>query len=436
MPVPRAAATSATAGRPADRESRARATSGRSRRVWLMRVAAVMLPFAVLIVLEGLFRLAGWYAADGTEVGRQHVRYEAGTVFFPEWDRQIPSPRPRGTRRVFVLGGSATWGFGVEQPFGTLLEQRLQQQLPQHRWEVINGGVPAYGSHRVLEVARRACQFEPDVIVVYFGHNEFLEEIFFEANQRFAESVERRRFVRQFRLVRFLSDLARTDEASPPELRREFFGNTHFPLIRSEEQYRLRLEFLEANLRDLIACCRTHNTRLVIVPAVSNLLWPPGDSVHGPGYRSDPARWQRLFEQARQQFTAEHWHDAIETLATLEEIDPDFAESWYRHGLALLAIGEAERAEHALHQANLRDRRGDRVNPDVFESIVEVCRSESTLVLDLRRRFHGQLREEYERLRAGVSSALFLDHCHPSQAGHEIIADEVAAFLASGQNDR
>ena len=142
-------------------------------RLWRKRIVALLFPLLVLVALELLFRVFGLYEEPGAE--KCHVEFESGTVFFPEWARDISYPKPSDVNRIFVLGGSSAMGFGVDRPFSDLLREKLNHQKLESRWEVINGAVGAFGSHRVLAILERACEFEPDWIVIYTGHNEFLE---------------------------------------------------------------------------------------------------------------------------------------------------------------------------------------------------------------------------------------------------------------------
>ena len=43
-------------------------------------------------------------------------------------------------------------------------------------WEVINAGGVSYASYRVASLMEELTTYEPDLFIVYTGHNEFLEE--------------------------------------------------------------------------------------------------------------------------------------------------------------------------------------------------------------------------------------------------------------------
>lgn len=90
-------------------------------------------------------------------------------------------PRPAGVRRIVVLGGSAARGLVattgtelVEQSFARRLDELLDGRIC-GEVEVVNLAVPGFGSARVRTMARNALRLEPDLIVAYMGHNEFIE---------------------------------------------------------------------------------------------------------------------------------------------------------------------------------------------------------------------------------------------------------------------
>ncbi len=91
------------------------------------------------------------------------------TTWFPE--QKLP-----GTLRIFVQGESSAAGF----PYGrwaspaALLQQRLQRAYPDREVEVIGTGMAAVTSYVLLDVADEIIAMQPDAVVVYTGHNEYL----------------------------------------------------------------------------------------------------------------------------------------------------------------------------------------------------------------------------------------------------------------------
>lgn len=88
----------------------------------------------------------------------------------------LPAAKAPGTLRIFVQGASSAAGF----PYGrfaspaALLQQRLQRAYPDRNVEVINTGMAAVTSYALLDFADEIIAMQPDAVVVYAGHNEYL----------------------------------------------------------------------------------------------------------------------------------------------------------------------------------------------------------------------------------------------------------------------
>jgi len=88
-----------------------------------------------------------------------------------------PGIAPRkstGTRRVFCLGDSRTYGQGVavQETFAALVGPLVSARLPGVRVESHNAGVPGYSSFQGVRWARRLLRLEPDAFVFCFSAND------------------------------------------------------------------------------------------------------------------------------------------------------------------------------------------------------------------------------------------------------------------------
>jgi len=96
-----------------------------------------------------------------------------------EWFNAQQFPRHKGanTYRIFCLGGSTTYGRPYTDPtsFCGWLRELLPAADPSRNWEVINAGGISYASYRAAVVMEELTGYEPDLFIVYSGHNEFLE---------------------------------------------------------------------------------------------------------------------------------------------------------------------------------------------------------------------------------------------------------------------
>jgi hypothetical protein len=82
---------------------------------------------------------------------------------------------PRDARaRILMFGGSNTAGFPALR-----LQTALDQIEKAEAWEVVNLGRSGYGSRRVAILFEQALDLlDPDLAVIYTGHNEFVERGF------------------------------------------------------------------------------------------------------------------------------------------------------------------------------------------------------------------------------------------------------------------
>ena len=76
-----------------------------------------------------------------------------------------------GTFRILGLGDSFVFGWGVEkdQTFLKLLETKLNAQKTTSHFEVINAGIPGFGTYEALQLLKSAgLAYNPDLVVLAF----------------------------------------------------------------------------------------------------------------------------------------------------------------------------------------------------------------------------------------------------------------------------
>lgn len=88
----------------------------------------------------------------------------------------LATPKPRGVRRVLVLGSSVTMGWGVPQEavFTAVAERALNAGERRPRWEFANAGIGNYSTRFQRELFRRQYPLvTPDVVVL----NYFISDV-------------------------------------------------------------------------------------------------------------------------------------------------------------------------------------------------------------------------------------------------------------------
>jgi lysophospholipase L1-like esterase len=121
----------------------------------------------------------GWVLEPGqqtvTRVGHLPVRINGDGYR----DDPLEHPKPPGTIRIFALGGSTTFGWGVAQTdiYHQVLERMLNDSAraagSRARFEIVNGGVIGYNLWQVAHaVARIAGQHQPDGFLLDYTFND------------------------------------------------------------------------------------------------------------------------------------------------------------------------------------------------------------------------------------------------------------------------
>ena len=77
---------------------------------------------------------------------------------------------------MFVQGGSsaAGWPYGYGASLAGMLQHRLQSAFPQRNIEVIDTAMVAVNSYTLLDFADEIIAQQPDAVLIYAGHNEYL----------------------------------------------------------------------------------------------------------------------------------------------------------------------------------------------------------------------------------------------------------------------
>ncbi|GJM22683.1 MAG: hypothetical protein DHS20C15_25980 [Planctomycetota bacterium] len=171
---------------------------------------------------------------------------------------------PKGNGpRVILFGGSNT-----ELLPAFLLQEELRAR-DAREWEVINLGRRGYGSERVRILLDQAFVLQPDLIVIYSGHNEFVERGFAAevAEATGSSWLPRLRSVEQVR-----GWLAALRPGAVPETldRRD-------PTLRElqPEETTRHLQAYEANLRHMLRAAHARGIPALIATPLGNPLVSP-----------------------------------------------------------------------------------------------------------------------------------------------------------------
>jgi len=448
-----AAVKSASAQAAADRRS-----TGAGR--WLCRkvlfpLLAVLLGLSPFVAAEITFRALGWGRPDWgedpfvgfsevrplfvlSEDGRQYVTDRTRLGYFrPE---AFAAVKPADEFRIFVLGGSTVQGrpFSIETSFTTWLELALCAAQPERRWEVVNCGGVSYASYRLVPILKEVLAYDPDLIVLYTGHNEFLEERSYghikhlppAVRWLFEQVAQTRTYVLARRVYMQWSGRGKSAMLDDrPILSAETDAVLEYEgglaqYHRDDRQRQIVVEHYRYNLRRMIHLARQAGVPVLLVNPVSNLRdCPPFKNQHREGLSGEQlARWRELFEEAGRHLENDIGR-SIELLEEARRIDDRHAGLHYALGQCYEIAGMIQQAKVAYIRAKEEDVCPLRMIEPLHQALWSVARRTGTPVVDVRRLVE---RESEHGIPGGY---LLLDHVHPSIACHQMIAEALLAEM-------
>jgi len=185
-------------------------------------------------------------------------------------------PKPKDTYRIIIIGGSNV--HYMEQNLYTMA-RRLSRAPGENRdFEVINCGGLAYGSRRLRIMLPELLTYEPDMFLIYAGHNEFEELIHKSLVNVNTISVQKAAYsLAMLRLLRdtvttlqlMFLDAQQLRETTPPEIDAST-GVYEFSREEIDEHMNLYRENLEA----IVSQCRDRGIPVIISTVATN-YWKP-----------------------------------------------------------------------------------------------------------------------------------------------------------------
>jgi lysophospholipase L1-like esterase len=355
-------------------------------------------------------------ATRGAAAGRFFLHPGFRKARFPE--RKDPD-----TIRIFVLGGSSAYGLyvGDADAFSGRLKHLLTGRHPDRNFEVINLGCPGWASNRVLNLIGSLGDLDPDLFVVYSGHNELLQGKV-DRGPDIEDSRWRLRLLKSSNLYRWIDHMVasarrgqefqevREDMAALEAGRSLVFDPSTLP---ADERLRPDPALLEdaarqygANVRRMVELGRDTG-----VPVAN--LWSPPTVAAGDLLTREGSPQSARFLEGLQALKEARLDEAGRILGDLAESEPADAGLHYWLGVTLFRSGETETGRLELQAALDRDVRTHRINSLMEQALLGAGGDQ---VLDFRPvlRTTGTDAEAAE---------LFSDHCHPTEKGHRLIAD-------------
>lgn len=352
--------------------------------------------------------------------------------------------KPPNGFRVFTLGGSSAYGFpwGASVAFTRVLGEALRASFPDRAIEAINAAGMSYGSHRLRILAHEVLDYDPDVLVVFEGHNEFVEQRFYrhvlERPRRLdalrAALYRWRLYSAAARLYqRALRAAGRRPEAAagrpPAALLGLDVDREYAKAVTDAEKEEARAR-LEENFRAIVAEAERSGVRVVLCTVPSNVSdWAPNESSFGPEVGLEARqRVSSLLARAGEALAGGRPAAAVEALEAARALAPGYAETHFRLGEAYERLGRLEEAHEAFRRARDSDTKPSRALSSFNDTIRRLAGAGGGAILvDVERAF------EEASPNGLVGFELIEDYVHPKPEAHRRIALELwRAFLEHG----
>lgn len=406
----------------------------------LFLVGALLIPVITLGALELGLRAVGFGGGDDLFVAYSE---------WPEWRHASPdvmrrymvagrepavriaptlfrAEKPAGGLRLVVQGASTAAGF----PFGRwgglagMLADRLEAARPGDPIEVVTTAMAAVTSHTLLDLVDEIIEIDPDAVLVYAGHNEYVGVYgvasAFGATRSMTLTRAKIRLgrLRTFQLVtRTVACLREGSDAIAKKDRRTLFAqaSTGSRVAFDSPAYRAGIEQFEANMGELLERYRDAGIPVYLGTVVANDEFPP--LAHGPSEGVDADRWTAgwtAYEEALEAGDVDAERSAIDALFVL---DGESADAWSARGRLALREGRSDDARAELARARDLDSLRFRAPSAINDSIRVLAARHGAVLVDVEQGFVSASPDGV------VGGDWLLEHVHPNAEGYFLLAD-------------
>jgi len=322
--------------------------------------------YSHLDIHEPFFRAV---PAAGGKTRREARRPESNAQAFED-------PKPPEARRVFIVGGS------VALPYGDYAAPELaalsRRALPGKKIEIVSCAMAGYDSRRDLLVLREVLGYQPDLVAIFSGNNEYFTE-----SHAYPKLILLAGRLRRFWLFRALQ---------------ERLGARSGPAALSPEA---RLARFEENLRAMVREARKGGVPVALCALPANLR--SSAPTTGPIFL--PLE-DRAFFLAWTAWEDGRFAEAALRFKRFSTGDPREAFSHFYRGKALERLDRGAEAAAEYRLAADANDPGERMPPARNDALRRVASEEGAILVDLEAEFAS-------RSPLGVPGReMFRDPCH------------------------
>lgn len=414
----------------------------------------LLIPIVFFVVLELILRLLNYgpelalfkneivngnsyYIMNPSVKNRYFNRFYFDPTTSPEY---FPASKPANTFRIFCLGGSTTVGypFWYNGAFTSFLRDRLEAIFPDRSLEIVNVGMTATNSFTVLDLCNELVRYEPDLFIVYDGHNEFYGALGVASNEGVASS----RWITtlylrliHFRAFHFVKEIvsglsaifgeSSVDYSNRATMMEQVARGKSVPYM--SDIYIKCFDTFHENLAELAELCKNEQIPLILSTQVSNLRdqFPFISNNSGKLSQQQHLEFQHLYNRGLDFQSKNMIDSAIVLLRSAISIDSLYADAHYH--LAQCLESKGKRGEAYFEYILARDYDELRFRTDSkFNDLIRFMESyENVFIADIEKAFKSVSQDSL------IGFNLILEHLHPNSRGNFLIAKEYARLMSN-----
>ena len=351
----------------------------------------------------------------------------------------VDTKRKTCDKLIFVLGGSTVQGrpFAPQTAFSAWAEDDLSHAVPSERIRIVNCGGVSFASHRLSRLVPELLTYDPDLIVIATGHNEFLEDHTYSRSTSTSVGSGIANSLNQLKTVALLRHWISPNTminaaAEVPVPNHEFkakldhaagYETYHYD---AEWHANVVKQFAESVTRMIDQCESAKVPVCLIELAANHRDTAPLKSEHAPSVsQAQQIQWRASMDLAEQAIESMDWVAAISFLQDCVKHSPEHALSHFRLARCLKANQQDQDASRHFQFAVDHDVCPLRMKTKLVAKLLNIAEHRSVPLIRC-----GPL---LDTLREGTGTEfgfdLFLDHVHPTIRSHQVIGKQLAQTI-------
>lgn len=404
---------------------------------------AISLPLVFLGGLEGILRISDYgndyplfienpanpnYLLPRPDIVK---RYFAANAEIPSVTMEanfLLADKPQNGFRLFVQGGSTAAGFpyGLGASIAGMLDKRLKATLPEHHVEVVNTALAAVNSFTVLDLTDEIVAQQPDAVLLYLGHNEYLGILGVGSNYTAANSYASTLLFLKLRSLRLFQLLQNcyaslqghsTAFATEQNNSRTFMAKVakHKDIPLNSDLYKAGLEQFSDNLKLILDKYQKAAIPVYLATIASNLLDQKPFSSEAIESEVDLSL-QKIKAAIALADQLQAINLANQLAAYIDKSDNALAH--YELGRLYVQLNQASGAKQQLELARDLDRLRFRA-PSELNAIIRSTaeKYDSVILVDAEQHL-----SQFSPMGL-IGNNLMLEHLHPNVRGYFLLAD-------------